>query len=286
MAAPTKKIFTVGLNAARIYRLDQDTGFIDPTNATAYDGLAVGGPTVFNYQPADPEVISHPGNNQVLQQDSLPSLEASSGTLEVSRTDMDTIVLLTNTKVNTALMTNVNSIGWRTNQQGTEPSVGFLTYAQGKTAAGVRCWSTFAFSKTVITPKPKGQSREQQNHSYFVLPQFTTAHIVGVPYSVSDDGFTSTEVNEYQSNYRLHVAAWKTTAVESAYDFAASLKYTNNAGSGIVVTKNGVKMTYGVTADSVHYVADADGITFGAALTNGDIVIAMYELAETAVDVE
>ena len=30
MAAPTKKIFTVGLNAARIYELDAD-GYIDGT---------------------------------------------------------------------------------------------------------------------------------------------------------------------------------------------------------------------------------------------------------------
>jgi len=286
MAAPIKKIFTVGMNAARIYRLDQDSGAIDATNATAYDGHSVGGPVTFAYDPPNPDVISHPGNNQVLQQDSLPSLEASSGTLEVSRTDADTIALLTNTKVNSTLVTNVNSIGWRTNQQGTEPAVGFVTYAQAKTPAGVRCWSTFAFAKAMITPKPKGQSREQQNHSYFVLPQFTTSHIVGVAYSLTDDGFTSTEVNEYQSNYRLHVAAWKTTNVEAAYDFAATLKYTDAAGAGIVVTKNGVKMTYGATADATHYVADADGITFGAALTSGDIVVAMYELADTAIDVD
>ena len=45
-------------------------------------------------------------------------------------------------------------------------------------------------------------------------------------------------------------------------------------------------MTYGATADATHYTADADGITFGAALTNGDKVVALYELADTAVDVE
>jgi hypothetical protein len=286
MAAPTKKIFAVGLNAARIYKLDQDTGWMDASNATAYDGFSVGGPVTFTYEPPDPEVISHPGNNQVLQQDSLPSLEASSGTLEVSRTDVDTIAHLTNIKVNTTLLTNVNSIGWRTNQQGTEPTVAFVTYAQAKTPAGVRCWSTYCFAKSVITPKPKGQSREQQNQSYFVLPQFATSHLVGVAYSSADDGFTSTEVNEYQSNYRLHLAAWKTTSTETLYPFNALLKYTDNAGGGIVVTKNGVKMTYGATADAVHYVADADGITFGAALTNGDIVMAMYELADSAIDVD
>jgi hypothetical protein len=285
MAAPTTKIFTVGLNAARIYKLDQDTGYPLATNASAYDGFSVGGPAAFSYEPADPEVISHPGNNQVLQQDSLPSLDASSGTLEVSRTDYATIAHLQNIKVNT-LATDINSIGWRTNQQGNEPTVAFLSYAQGKLPNGVRGWSTYIFSKAIITPKPKGQSREQQNQNYFVLPQFATSHLVGTPFSVANDGFTSSEVVEYQSNYRLHVAAWKVTATETALDFSASLKYTANAGAGIVVCKNGVQMTYGATADAVHYTADADGITFGAALTNGDIVTAMYELAEDAVDIE
>jgi len=163
MAAPTKKIFTIGANASRIYRLDQDTGWLDALNVTAYDGYSVGGHVSFGYEPADPEVISHPGNNQVLQQDSLPSLDPSSGELEVSRTDVDTIALLTNTKVNTTLMTNVNSVGWRTNQQGTEPTVAFVTYAQGKLPNGTRGWSTFVFGKSVIIPKPKGMSREHQN---------------------------------------------------------------------------------------------------------------------------
>lgn len=285
MTAPTKKIFTVGLNAARIYELDQDDGSIASSNATAYDGLSVGGPITFTYEPPDPESIAHPGNNQVLQRDVLPSLESSSGALEVSRTDVDTIAALTNVNVFNPV-TDINSIAWQTNQQGTEPTVGLLVYAQAKTNAGLRAWSTFVFPKAVIVPKPKGMSREQSNHSYFVQPQSATKHIYGVALNATDDGCTSAEVIEYQSNYRLHVAGWTTTSTETDYNFASSLKYTNNGAAGIIVTKNGVKMTYGATADATHYTADADGITFGAALTNTDKVVALYELADTAVDVE
>lgn len=283
MTAPAKKIFTVGLNAARIYDLDQDTGWIDATNATVYNGLSVGGPIMFSYEPPDPESIVHPGNNTILQRDSLPSLDSSSGSLEVSRTDYDTIALLTNTKVR--VFGDINSIGWGTNQAGTEPTVAFVTYAQGKLTTGVRSWSTYVFPKSTIIPKPKGQGREQQNLKYFVQPNIVTTHLTGLSATISDDGFTATEVFEYQSNYRLNFAAWKTTATEVDYTFDTSLPYTANAGNGIVVTKNGVQMTYGATADTTHYVATALKITFGAALTNGDIVVAMYELAETAVDV-
>jgi len=283
MTAPAKKIFTVGLNAARIYDLDQDTGWIDATNATVYNGLSVGGPMTFSYEPPDPESIVHPGNNTILQRDSLPSLDSSSASLEVSRTDYDTIALLTNTKVR--VFGDINSIGWGTNQAGTEPTVAFVTYAQGKLTTGVRSWSTYVFPKATIMPKPKGQAREQQNLKYFVQPNIVTAHLTGIAATIGDDGFTATEVFEYQSNYRLNFAAWKTTATETEYSFDTNLPYTANAGNGIVVTKNGVLMTYGATADTTHYVATATKITFGAALTNGDIVVAMYELAETAVDV-
>lgn len=286
MTPPTKKIFTVGLNAARIYKLDQDTGWINGSaGATAYNGLSVGGPVTFSYEPPDPTSIVHPGNNGILQRDSLPSQDTSSGSLEVSRTDYDTIALLSNTKVR--VFGDINSIGWGTNQQGTEPTVAFLTYAQGKLPSGVRVWSTYVFPKALITPKPKGQDRNQQNLKYFVQPNIVTTHLNGLAATTADDGFTATEVFEYQSNYRLTYDQWATTAgAEVDYTFDTDLPYTANAGSGIVVTKNGVLMTYGATADATHYVATATKITFGAALTNGDIVVAFRELAESAVDVE
>lgn len=59
MTAPTTKIFTVGLNAVRIYDLDDTTGRIGATSLTAYDGISVGGPVSFAYEPADPTPIVH-----------------------------------------------------------------------------------------------------------------------------------------------------------------------------------------------------------------------------------
>ena len=285
MTAPTKKIFTVGLNAARIYALDQDSLYVTGGATSAYDGIAVGGPVVFSYEPPDPQSIAHPGNNTVLQRDVLPSQDTASGTLEVSRTDYDTLAHLLNVNVRT--FNDIYSLAWGSNQQGTEPTVALVTYAQGKLPSGARAWSTYVMPRCVIVPKPKGMSREQQNMTYFVQPQSTTAHITGLALTTSDDGATAAEVIEYQSNYRLHFAQWKTSAgAEVDYNFNINLKYTANAGNGIVVTKNGTLMTYGATADATHYTANADKITFGAALTENDIVVAMYELAESAVDVE
>ena len=58
------------------------------------------------------------------------------------------------------------------------------------------------------------------------------------------------------------------------------------AGSPYIAQPPSGPVTYGATADATHYTASATAITFGAALTNGDKVVAMYELADTAVDVE
>lgn len=283
MTAPTKKIFTVGLNAARIYEL-ASTGWIAPTNATVYNGLSVGGPVSFEYAPPDPQSIVHPGNNTVLQRDVLPSQDVSSGTLTVSRTDYDTLQALMN--VNVRVFGDINSIPWGSSQQGTEPTVALVVYAQGKLPTGVRSWSTYVFPKCVIIPKPKGMSREQQNLSYFVQPNLAESHLTGLALATATDGCTAAEVIEYQSNYRVNFAAWKTTATEVDYVFDTDLPFSASGAGGITVTKNGVLMTNVSTANSTSYQVTALKITFGAALTNGDIVVAMYELADTAVDVE
>ncbi len=273
MAAPTKKIFTVGLNAARIYELDAD-GYIDGTE-TAYDGTAVGGPVVFTYEPPDPESIVHPGNNTVLQRDVLPSQETASGTLEVSRTDYDTIALLNNVNVN--VIGEANSVLWGSNQAGTEPTVGLVVYAQGKGPSGNRTWSTYVIPKCTIIPKPKGMAREQANIKYFVQPQAATAHLTGMAFTINDDGATAGEVVEYQSNYRMHFTSWNKTTSSATFTLGTSYPMVSTAG--LTVYKDGVKQTTG-------YTATTGAITFTSNVTEGTNVAAMYELAESASDLE
>jgi hypothetical protein len=146
---------------------------------------------------------------------------------------------------------------------------------------------THVFGKCTVVPNSKSLTREQNNHPYFLQPQYSSGHATGLAYTIGDDGFTSAEVNTYQSNYRLNFAAWKTTAgAELEYLFDTNHPFVNLGAGSIVVTKNGTLMTYGATADATHYVADGNSINFGAALTSGDIVRCMYELAESAVDVD
>jgi hypothetical protein len=138
--------------------------------------------------------------------------------------------------------------------------------------------------RTIIYPAPKGMSRDRADMSFAVQPSIVTSYPTGVAFSAADNGFTSAQILDYQSNHRLHFAAWVTIAAEVDYVFNAALPAYVTGGTGMVVTKNGVVMTYGATADSTHYVATTAKITFGAALTNTDKVVCMYELADTAID--
>ena len=275
MAAPTTKIFTVGLNAARIYDLNDTTGYLGATTLAAYDGISVGGPVVFSYEPADPQSIVHPGNNTILQRDVLPSQDVASGSLEVSRTDQATIALLNNLKVRT--VGEANQLLWGTNMAGTEPSVALVVYAQGKLPSGLRGWSTYVLPKCVIIPKPKGMSREQQNLKYFVQPQTASANVTGETFTAADDGATSAEVVEYQSNYRMHFTAWSTTTSSAVFTLGASFPMVSTAG--LVVYVDGARQTTG-------YTATTGAITFAANVAGSKNVTALFELADSVIDVD
>lgn len=283
MANPTKKIFSVGLNAARVYALSA-AGYPAATNATVYSGLSVGGPIVFSLEIPEPENVAHPGNNQILQYDVLPATGVSSGSLTISRQDDDTIALLTGTKVHTVGESNV--IGWNTSQLGLEPTVGLVVYDQAKDNSGNRVWHTYVMPRTVIIPKPKGMSRERGDLTYAVQPQVCTKYLTGLAFNASDNGFTTAQILDIQSNHRIAFAAWVTTATEVDYVFDTDLPAWVTGGTGMAVYKNGVLMTYGATADVTHYVATTLKITFGGALTNGDVVTCMYEISDTAVDID
>jgi hypothetical protein len=276
MTAPDTKLFSVGLNAVRIYDLDDTTGRIGATSLTAYDGISVGGPTSLTYDMPSPESIPFPGNDTVLQRISLPSLDASSGMLEVSRQDMTTVALLNNLKVRT--VGEANQLLWGTDKQGTEPSVGLLAYARGKLKSGLPGWSTYTFPKCNIIPKPKGMSREQQNVQYFIQPQVVSASLTGSTLTVSDDGATTAELIEYQSAYRMHFTAWSTTTSSATFTLGTSYPMVTTAGLTVYVDGN--------LQTSGAYTATTAAITFGSNVAASKNVTVLYELADTVVDVE
>jgi hypothetical protein len=273
MSAPAKSIFVVGLNAGRIYAISGDYPAAT-SPSTAYVGLPIGGPMVFEYSPPDPSPIQHPGNNTILQRDVLPSEETSTATLTVSRIDYDTLVLLMNTKVK--VVGESNRIGWCNDQAGNEPTVALVLYQQGKLKDGTRGWHTYVIPRCIIIPKPSGMSRERLDVTYNVYPQSSTQDLAGVDFTVANDGFATTEILDYESNYRLHWEFFKADGLTKIFTFNSNLPAVNTAG--MVVYDNAVAQTAGAVT------LTTSNITFGTSVTTNNIVAIHYELAATADD--
>lgn len=283
MAAPSLKIFSAGMNAARYYALTA-AGYPAATNATVYSGVSIGGPISIALETTDPEVITHPGNNAIQQYDVLPSQGVTGGSLTVSREDAATIAAFSNTKVQ--VIGDFNMIGWQTSQQGSEVAYALLAYDQAKDTTGARVWRTHVISRAIITPKPKGMARERGDLVYNLQPQICSRTFFGAAYTSNDNGYLTAQFNTLTSAHRLTVGSWVTTATETEYVFDTDFPKWVTGSPEISVYKNGVLMTYGATADATHYVATDLKITFGAALTNGDIVTALYGISDSAIDID
>lgn len=279
MTAPAKNFFTAGLNAGRFYKLSGDypTG---GTDSVPYDGLAIGGPISLELTFGDPQTVIHRGNNTVLQQDTFPTADSTTGVLSVSRHDLDTLAFLTAGKV--ATVGDLNMIGWGTDQAGSEPTIAGLFYQQAKLPTGSRVWHTYIIPRMTAIPKPVSMtSREVSEMTFNIGVQYGTQHLTGVDFSIATDGFTSAQMISIESNHRIHIAQWTATGSQTVFTLDTDLPaYAANV---IKVSINGAAyLTEGAGAGKV--VSTTTGFTLGTAATLGDTVVAMYELDDTASD--
>jgi len=285
MPAPQKTIYSVGMNAARYFLLS--SGYPAATNATPYSGISIGGPISLALETAAAETVTHPGNNTIQQYDVLPGDGITGGTLTVSREDADAIAAFTNTKVH-VIGNFANSIGWNTDQQGNNPTIALVAYDQAKDKSGKRVWRTHVIPRCIITPQIKGMARERGDIVYEIQPQRATSYLTGLAFNATDNGFTSAQIITLTSSYRLAFATWVATSPSGlqTFLFDADLPKRATGDAGQAVYKNGVLMTYGTDAVATQYDATATQIEFGAALTAGDVVTCMYEIADSAVDID
>jgi hypothetical protein len=275
MAAPSKKAFGVGLNGAYIIPLTT-AGYPAATNATAYEGLAVGGPATLEVTTPDPTQIVHIGNNAVLQRDQLPSTDTSSAVLSVSRQDLDTLAAVTGTKVHT--VGDLNMLPVQTSQQGLEPTVAFLAYQQVKDEDGNRRWATWVFPKVTISPKTGSLNREARSLTYNITPNISKKTVAGTALTLADNGCISHEYMIYESNYRIGVVAWVGDNSDVDFAFPTNRQAAVASADNVRVYVNGTLQTSGVTYAT-------DDVTFGVAPAAGAVIVAIYDLADAAVDV-
>lgn len=278
MTAPNKYITSGGFNAGWVLGLDTNGYPAATSHSAVYEGYPLGGPVEFAYTPPDPTTVVWPGNNGRIQQDIFPPAEPSTAVLTLSRNDADVYALLSGTLVQSLGDTNVTIAGH--SDEGNEPTVALITYAQSKDNVGVRKWTTYIFPKIICVPKkPPMSGRTAAQHVYNCTPQRTTKSITGTALATGTNGATAAELWVYESNYRIHVAAWKGNNSATAFSYDSDRPAANAVP--IAVALNGTIKT--ITTD---YTATTAAVTMNSAPGTGDMLVVIYELADTANDIE
>lgn len=278
MAAPGKKIFPLGLEAGRIYKLNTD-GLPAASSTAPYDGVAIGGPTVFAMENVEREQVAHPGNNGVLQYDSLPGIAPLAGSLAGSRIDLDTLALVTDTTVRVTGETN-RVLRMTDTEDAGLPDFGLVLYTQAKGKTGsTRTYLTKVFPSVTLAPQNSGMQRERQDPTnYQITFSKVTADLTGEDFTALADGALSGVYLEMESYYRQHYVAFLADGTEDEYSFTATLQAANTTDMQVYV--DGVERTTNLTKAT-------SKITFTSSIPAANsLIVVRYPLATTAVDIE
>jgi len=270
MTATSGKQYGVGLRHAQVFELNSSGYPAATTSAAAYEGYEIVGPKAFDITTPDARKILHTGNDRLLAQDFLPTLEGASGVLRTARNDYDIFALLTGT--NLVTVGEAKLIGYATDQQGSEPDVGILLFQQSKDGVTkLRRWRSYMLPVTNAVIKPSSMNDTAAEYEFQLLPQVVSKHLWGTTFALTVEGFTEAQLVETMTEGQPWIAAWKANGTVLTYPFHASRPATA-AAKIHVVAKNGIAQTTGFTAY-------ATGLVFSATPGANEIIVAFYEIA-------
>jgi hypothetical protein len=122
-------------------------------------------------------------------------------------------------------------------------------------------------------------SREVGDIPYDITPMISTKTIAGTTLTAAENGCTSAEVNVYESNYRKAIVSWVGNNTVVDFDFPAALQCVAASANNCAVYVNGVFQSSGVTYAT-------DDITFAVAPAAGAVIVAIYDIPDTAIDTD
>jgi len=281
----TTRASGAGFRHLRVYSLDSNGFGVVPTpGAAGYDGLQVAVAKAMTLTIPDAQIISHTGDDRVSQIDLLPPTEGVAGEIRTGRTDLTLDALLSNTKVRA--LASMQAGAMATDQQGMEPDFCVLAYRQAVDAdltsanKGQRNWLWVLLSKALIFAK-WGAMEEggADENTYTLQPRVFSKYPWGIQFTLADDGYLETQVLRGISRYRPHLAYWEGTGAVVEFLFTTGFHGPADAEDRCKVYI--WTIADGLVEDVTAAVTIADdGITFDVAPLAGDIVIALYEIAD------
>jgi hypothetical protein len=246
MAAVTGKQYGVGMRRSVIYALNT-SGTPNATDTNPYSGVQVVGAKSFTLTIPEVRKITHTGDDRALAVDYLPPTEAASGELTVAQDNLAVLAVLSATNVLT--IGESKAVGLATSQQGSEPQVGLLMYQQSLDSAGARNYRWFLLPKATLYARPGGMNENAGEHMYTIAPAVVTAHLWGMAFSATTEGFVEAQILSGESTYKPNIIAWKATTSQTTFAFPADQVAADTAK--VVLWANGAVTTASTIATNL-----------------------------------
>lgn len=277
MAAPSNIRSSVGIRDVQIFALDA-SGAPAATSTAAYAGIDVSGVHDLTINDPAPQLISHYGDDHVFQLDSLPPNTTLTGQLVVSKINDTVDEALTGNKSFTA--GEWKMIGVNTDLKGSENNVGCVVYQQARDTDpssanfGQRTWSFKIMPVAQLIPMEDNMSSTTPTAmKYEIRPAFVTRHLWGTVFSVATEGFKSAQLLRGHAQYKPRVVAFKADGSTTTFTL------------GQTAVSTGKISVYDFTAGTTAAVtATTTSITFTTAPTTDHIIVATFEVSNTASD--
>jgi hypothetical protein len=267
MTAPGAERRGVGFRKITLFALDS-SGDVAVSGTTAYEGVAVNGAKTLTLEEPESRVITHVGDDRVLDVDSLPPQEGMSGELTISGADDDIDDLVTD-RISVSVGNN-RLMGMGTDVDGNENQVGLLAYRQTLDASGNRKWESRIIPKCLLIPRASGFDDTPEVSKFSVRPQMSSQHLWGTDFVSGTEGFTKAQVLRMVSNYQPKLVGFEGDGTTVAFVLPVAAPAVSS--DEIAVWVAGVLQTTGVTAATTQ-------ITFAATPASGAVIVVLYGVA-------
>ena len=201
MTATSGNQLAVGARGGFIFALDAN-GYPAADSTTVYEGLELKGLKAGDLNVPNPRVITHSGNDRVLANDFLPSLEPITGEVRAANLGMGVNAAITN--VNTFTAGEMTFMPWGTDQQGSEIDVALMLFQQSlDTTSKLRRYRTIIIPKARAVPLASGMNENPNEQRYQIVSNPTTKHLWGTTMAVETEGATEAAFIEGMATYQI-----------------------------------------------------------------------------------
>lgn len=264
MAITQNEVSTgIGLRHVRVALRDTDGAIAIPSGTPhdeAYAGLQISGALGLALAVPEPQRITARGDDRAYYTFVLPPTEVPTGTLRVSKTNIDVVALLTGTK--TFGSGTTKKIAFATDEQGDEPEVVLwgmqrgIDSQPGSTTFGQKVWRTYILLNALATVQPAPMEDSSVGEfAYSLVANDATVDENGHTFTTTDEGFTAASFIMVVTLGKYMLDAFEGDGSHRSF----ILSQTPRTAAIITVYEDGVKAT--ATTD---YTVAAGVLTFNA----------------------